>query len=305
MKKIFILLFSILSVFVIVGCKKTTTTITTTTTTKTTTTTTRTTTTTTTTKTTTTTSSSNGLSTPVTDSETLALMATYYKKLDLENLINESKSTIKTKVADLLKKATINYNYNSLKEYFLYADEDPENPGYIQLFYSHYLVKKSAFTSGCWSSWNREHVWPQSLGQSKDQPGGHDVLHLRPTFNDINSARGNLKYGNVPNGKTVTYTKHSNPLVKNNIYGYRSSSTFEPLDFAKGDCARIVFYYALKYNYDLKVIVSDNTFKEILEWNRLDPVAPIEISRNNYAYDLQGNRNIFVDYPELAEYIWG
>jgi hypothetical protein len=34
-------------------------------------------------------------------------------------------------------------------------------------------------------------------------------------------------------------------------------------------------------------------------------VSEKEINRNNVVYEWQGNRNPFIDYPELAEKIWG
>ena len=39
--------------------------------------------------------------------------------------------------------------------------------------------------------------------------------------------------------------------------------------------------------------------------DRQDPVSQKEIDRNNAVYEFQHNRNPFIDYPELAEYIWG
>lgn len=35
------------------------------------------------------------------------------------------------------------------------------------------------------------------------------------------------------------------------------------------------------------------------------PVSKKEIDRNNAVYAHQGNRNPYVDYPGLEQYIWG
>ena len=45
----------------------------------------------------------------------------------------------------------------------------------------------------------------------------------------------------------------------------------------------------------------------LMRWSKLDPIDDVEIARNNAiaASDMQNNRNPFVDYPGLEDYIWG
>ena len=83
-----------------------------------------------------------------------------------------------------------------------YADEDPDNSSNMIYLYTRDSVKKNAA-----SSWNREHVWPQSLSNGCWGTGraGTDLLHLRPTYNTTNSTRGNLKYGNVSGASAEVY----------------------------------------------------------------------------------------------------
>ena len=78
------------------------------------------------------------------------------------------------------------------------------------------------------------------------------------------------------------------------------------MDEAKGDVARIIFYMLTRYSQSdsngvTKVAQSMNM---LLEWNELDPVDALEIQRNKVAEGIQGNRNPFIDYPELADAIW-
>lgn len=98
-----------------------------------------------------------------------------------------------------------------------------------------------------------------------------------------------------------------------------------PLDNVKGDAARIVMYVYTHYNSTSKVygtvdsrgsgplsftnIMAPSSesaaIELLLEWNELDPVDEIERTRNEAVYDIQGNRNPFIDHPEYASAIWG
>jgi hypothetical protein len=50
---------------------------------------------------------------------------------------------------------------------------------------------------------------------------------------------------------------------------------------------------------------SDWSLNMLLEWSRQDPVDSIETARNEAVCAIQHNRNPFIDYPHLEEYIWG
>lgn len=182
-----------------------------------------------------------------------------------------------------------------------YADEDPDNSQNMIYLYTRDSVKKNAA-----SSWNREHVWPQSLSNNCWGTGraGTDLLHLRPTYNTTNSTRGNDKYGNVSGGTTRVY----NGIT----YGYSSSSKFMPLDSVKGDVARIVMYVWTSYHdeYGSKLPAITNVFESfdtLMEWHTNDKPDIMEGNRNDYAENesMQHNRNPFVDHPEYAWKIFG
>lgn len=201
------------------------------------------------------------------------------------------------------------YTYGSsgsdhLSTQLQYADEDPTNKSNMIYLYTRDSVRKNAA-----SSWNREHVWPQS--NSRGNKGQHwgtseagtDILHIRPTYNTTNSVRGNDKYGN---------TNKSNPLNYNGMpYGYNSGSVFEPLDSVKGDVARIIMYVWTAYYdyYDDTGLLITKTFTDydtLLEWHMLDKPDVSEGYRNDYSQtSRQKNRNPFVDHPEYAWKIFG
>lgn len=180
-----------------------------------------------------------------------------------------------------------------------YADEDPTNSNNMVYLYTRDSVKKNAA-----SSWNREHVWPQSLsngcwGESK---GGTDILHIRPTYNSTNSSRSNDKYCDV--------NKDSPREYNGMIFGYGSGTKFEPLDSVKGDVARIIMYVWVAYNsYYSNLPPITNVFESydtLLKWHTQDKPDVLEGNRNNYAQSSnQKNRNPFVDHPELGWKIFG
>ena len=240
--------------------------------------------------------------TSISDTVITGSTLSYYSNFDFQALESMSSTEAKDYIHDYIYVTLKNQSYDSAKDYFYKTDENPDT-GLIQLFYTHKEVSAGTNNRVTFGSSNgtinREHVWPQSLGDSKSQQGGYDLHHIRPTLYETNNARGNKIYGNVE------HTSSNAQKYDGVIYAYMTSKVFEPVDDVKGDVARIVFYYSIMYGYDLSIIVSDDTFSEILEWNRIDPVSDVEINRNNQVFNIQGNRNIFIDYPELADLIWG
>ena len=164
----------------------------------------------------------------------------------------------------------------------------------LLLLYTSYTATQSQ-----WNGWNREHVWPQSLGGGNTSGGGADLHHIRPSDAVVNSTRGNKKYGNT-NGGTAKYG--SNP-ASGYLGGYYNSTYFEPVDAVKGDVARICLYVLVRWGSAWGADSITEVFQSVdvlLEWCALDPVDTWEMGRNEVIEDIQGNRNVFIDYPELA-----
>lgn len=100
------------------------------------------------------------------------------------------------------------------------------------------------------------------------------------------------------------------------VNGY-SGTVFEPIDEFKGDFARIIFYFATRYENIISTVsfpmfgnsaypgISSWSLPMLLQWHTNDPVSEKEINRNNAAYSFQGNRNPFIDHPEYVNSIWG
>ena len=188
--------------------------------------------------------------------------------------------------------------YNSLNNILYITDRSLTDSSKITLLYNHKDV------NGTWDSgntYNKEHVWPQSTGWDKSQTAGADVHHLRPEDPTLNSTRGNTPYGEVTNGKEAKMKTGEGSGC------YYGGGYFEPKDVSKGDVARIIFYLLTRYSdADSKSITGvAQSMELLLEWNELDPVDDLERQRNKEGEKKQGNRNPFIDYPELANKIWG
>ena len=190
-------------------------------------------------------------------------------------------------------------SYNDCASKAKYTDCQNEDNKVLLLYTS---VSTSASAN---NGWNREHVWPKSLGGYNTSGPGADLHHIRPTDDKVNSDRGNLRYGNV-NGGSASY---GNQAASGVLGGYKGSY-FEPLDNAKGDVARICLYMYVRYGGDSSYTCGSITtvFQSIdvlLEWCALDPVDTWEMGRNEVVEEIQGNRNVFIDYPELAWLLFG
>ncbi|MBO7067060.1 MAG: endonuclease [Bacteroidaceae bacterium] len=167
---------------------------------------------------------------------------------------------------------------------------------------------------------NKEHVAPQSWwGGGTSIAVGNDLIQVIPSDSKANNAKGNYPLGVVKG--TPSYP--SNPSLNSRMKTGRNANgemVFEPCDEYKGDFARIYFYVATCYsdvNWENRNDVNVSFIKEdyptlksdilpiLLQWSRQDPVCEWEKTRNERAYGIQGNRNPFIDFPYLAEYIWG
>lgn len=172
---------------------------------------------------------------------------------------------------------------------------------------------------------NREHSFPKSWFGGQVAPMFTDLTMLIPTDAYVNQRRSDNPYGICAHGETYTYQDEEmyvtmlGKLGTSTYNGY-TKTVFEPDDEYKGDFARIYFYMVtcykgkisewpgcdqLDYAQNGYKAFSDWSMRMLMEWHRADPVSQKELDRNEAVYRLQGNRNPYVDHPELAEYIWG
>ncbi|NOZ86221.1 MAG: hypothetical protein GXP49_08130 [Deltaproteobacteria bacterium] len=140
---------------------------------------------------------------------------------------------------------------------------------------------------------NCEHTWPQSKGASSE-PAHSDLHHLFPTIPSANSARSNHEFGWVTDSDPA-WAQGGSKL------GFDSTGelVFEVRDPHKGDTARAIFYFSVRYDYH----VSFKQESALREWHFLDPPDDYERARNDAIEVYQHNRNPFVDCPSLVCFI--
>ncbi len=206
-------------------------------------------------------------------------------------------STLKTQLRSAMSAGHIQRNYGNFRDMARYIDTDPNNPTRILLAYNR------ASVSGSWdsgSTWNREHVWPQSLqpGSASNSSTGNlgDPHALRPCNPGINSSRGNKPFG----GGANTTGNH------------RSLGSFYfPGDTDKGDVARNLFYSNTRYT-GLTLVNGTpggnqmGDLESLVAWHYLDIPDEFERRRNHAIYSASlnplrtNNRNAYVDHPEFV-----
>ncbi len=234
---------------------------------------------------------------------------------------NKTGEALLTALYNIIKNHT-KLSYSKVLSFMQAKDLDENN--YIIDMYSNAVYEPNdngSSANNVGQGWNREHSLPNSwFGGSSSHTAYTDLFHLYPTDIYVNNQRGNLPFGECANG---TRLSNGNIVAK----GRKGASTrsgytgdvFEPDDEYKGDFARSYFYMATCYNDEIAnwtqgnlggtsyPVFTDWTLQMLLEWHRLDPVSQKEIARNEaiYSSEYQGNRNPYIDYPELVEYVWG
>ena len=171
------------------------------------------------------------------------------------------------------------------------------------------------------SSYNREHLWSNStFGGTREGIAGADGHHVYPVDTHANGYYRNIyPIAEVESaaetsigGLKIGYPKTSLGIPAGTLTGAKPY-VVEVRDFYKGDIARIYFYMAVRYYlstdpefFDCQWAYAGAKLKSwcesmIRRWHTADPVSWKEVDRNNAVHAFQGNRNPFIDYPELAD----
>ncbi|MFD2564859.1 endonuclease [Aquimarina rubra] len=230
----------------------------------------------------------------------------YYSDVNLSLSGQALKNELAAKVTNT-QTTTLSYTpgvWDALKQ----TDLDLANSSKVILIYGYSDTDGNSTTDrtrgvnnngGGSTDWNREHVYPKSLGNPNlgTSGPGADAHHLRPADVQRNSSRGSRKFADGSGNSGATSQGH-----------------WYPGDEFKGDVARMMMYMYIRYgnrclpsNVGIGTAVSGDTnmIQLFLEWNADDPVSSLELQRNPILENLQGNRNPFIDNPAFATQIWG
>lgn len=245
----------------------------------------------------------------------------YYDRMD-----GKSKESLKTAAKQSVQSHT-RLDYYSLPAYWQYTDIYPETVDGSRRWWEMYsdaiyLIRPGQSPNSSFSAnkMQREHSVPKSWWKKNNDveytPAYTDMWNLYPSDGPANQSKSNYPFGEVSGTPTFDngVTKVGAPSAG---LGGGSSKVFEPGDEYKGDFARTIFYMATVYddlpwviNYMFTANSPYPTLRPwavdmLLQWARQDPVSQKERDRNDGVESQQGNRNPFIDFPELAEYIWG
>ena len=245
------------------------------------------------------------------------------------NDVTSGGSRLKTQLHNIIKNHQTQ-TYSSLWQHFeqtdatfagkvwdMYSDSPCQEPPYIFTFVEDQDTGSGGNTEG--DVFNREHSMPRSWFGGQLDPMNTDLFHIWPVDKWVNARRADFSYGEVNNPSWTSL--NGGKLGANATAGY-TGTAFEPIDAYKGDIARGFFYMITRYEDQIEswtnnvngMAMLDNqkypgykpwAISMLMQWHNNDPVSQKEILRNQAIYQIQGNRNPFIDHPELVERIWG
>lgn len=228
------------------------------------------------------------------------------------------KSSLKTALHLKIKNATVlGYGGGDGKTWsgFVQTDVRPAD-GSVWDMYSNVIRQFNGTASV--TDMNIEHSFAKSWWGGTETQAYKDLHHLNPSDATANQRKSAFVMSVIDS--TVTY---ANGVIKVGKTKQKSGyllSAWEPADEYKGDFARVYMYmvtayedYAPLWTADSENQLDNNTYPVfekwaidlLLQWSRQDPVSSKEINRNNVIYGIQGNRNPYIDFPLMAEYVWG
>lgn len=228
------------------------------------------------------------------------------------------KAELKNKIYEISQpKTVLGYGSGEGKTWsgFYKTDRYPNSNECVNRYSEKRFYFTNSNTSSAIGGMNIEHSFPKSWWGGTTNNAYKDLFNLYPSDSDANSKKSNYPLGNVTEYSGNDYEKVGKGPAGDN----GNIRLCEPNDTWKGDFSRSFFYMATIYQNltwagteGLQILENNKwptlqkwAYTTYLNWVRADKVLDIEVNRNNAIYQLQGNRNLFIDFPYLAEYVWG
>ncbi len=213
----------------------------------------------------------------------------YLQSEDLEKrykpLIGSCNEAFRSKLQQIIA-TNIDLGYRNARS-IMFSSIDNRS-GIVKSVYTGQFVETLGIPDA--SIMNCEHTWPQSRGAVGIAKS--DLHHLFPVISRVNSRRSNHPFCNV----VIIKTEEEGSFLGESLEGTRC---FEPRSEHKGDVARSMAYFAIRYGKHI-----DSAQERYLrKWYRQDRVSLKEQNRNNAIEQVQMNRNPFVDHPEFLSFM--
>lgn len=232
---------------------------------------------------------------------------------------NTADSTLKNHLGAIIC-CGIRYRYGSGSkkswDAFYHTDRDTVTNEVLDMYSNNHRYFNPENPTASVKDFDIEHMLPKSWWGGTVNPAYCDLYHLVPGDYSANRSKSNHAPG-IPSDSSF----NNGSFVTGSGAAYGLTRVFCPADEYKGDFARAYFYIATCYGDSLTwlksgepgVAMTNDGWEEfrpwlrdlLLEWHRMDPVSEKEKKRAIEVNKIQGNRNPFIDYPELVEYIWG
>lgn len=189
----------------------------------------------------------------------------------------------------------------------VYLERDLDGHFYVTPIYCDQKISEGVgpgrLPSTATSGLNTEHVFPKAHFKRSRSGGRYgemktDIHHLAPSLMKVNSFRGSFHFG-YPNSRVDSVDGCPESIRGVGAARGGSQIVFLPRPEVRGDVARMIMYFSVRYD----VAIQNVEEGMLRSWHEADPVDPHEVKLNTLKYEVQGNRNPFIDYPQLVNMI--
>ena len=223
-----------------------------------------------------------------------------YSKAYYSTTENKSEAILRTALKTKISQGYNSLGYNTARDNMYMTIDNQKTNGQgttvntLECVYTGRLCTNYASRTAAQNScnFNTEHTFPQGFFSS-NEPMKSDIHHLYTTDNPANGSRANLPFG-------IATTPYQSPSINApSLKG--SNGVYEPRTEQKGPSARAMMYFVVRHQDYSNFFDPQETRLRL--WNDVYIPTAAEQKRNDDIFDLQNNRNPFIDYPQFAERI--